>query len=283
MHSGRQIDPLTHREEDQANYYVQQVATAFANSVDVQFYFNFDEGPMTDRWAFGMVGRSQAYMKAIYFAAATMTRKTDYADTFRQEQLQHLGDVFLTTVIKDGAETLIIWKAAGAVDVEIETTARAFVASDVYGNAFALLPSRKGVVYLTLTQSPVYIDCKRMELKRIEIASFHLAAHHETVSAGQKTSSLRLVGTPPAGCVGALEVGFLSTKSTDGTLTTDMNVVVPAHGVMLGEVYEAVLWIMDSSRQGQARGRLASSVNVRIEANDVGRSSHLGSERFLLV
>merc|ERR1712232_22816 len=187
-------------------------------------------------------------------------------------------DVFLTTAIKDGAETLIIWKAAGAVDVEIETTARAFLAFDVYGNSFGVHPSRKGIVYLTLTQSPIYIDCKRMEVKRVEVARFHLAAHYENVSAGQKTTSLRLVGTPPAGCVGALEVGFLSAKSIDRTLTTDMNVVVPVHGVVLGEVYEAVLWIMDSYRRGQAIGRLSSSVNVRIESDDVRSSSRLGSE-----
>jgi len=230
---------------------------------------------MTDRWAFGMVGRSQAYMKAIYFAAATMTRKTDYADSFREEQLQHLGDVSLTSVIKGGTETLIIWKAAGGIDVEIETTARAFVVSDIYGNTFALRPSRKGVVYLTLTPSPIYIECRRMELKRIEIASFQLAAHSETVPAGEETSSLRLVGTPPAECVWSLQVGFLNANSTKGSLTMGMNVVVPAHEVVLGEVYEAVLWIRDSSIQGQATGRLASAVYVPIAPVD--------SERLLLV
>ena len=58
-------DSNTNTEEAQAIFYVQQMATAFANGVDAAFWFNMDEGPMTDRWAFGMIGRNQAYMKAI--------------------------------------------------------------------------------------------------------------------------------------------------------------------------------------------------------------------------
>ena len=40
---GGGTDSAVKTEELQAKYYVQQVATAFANGVDVQFYFNFDE------------------------------------------------------------------------------------------------------------------------------------------------------------------------------------------------------------------------------------------------
>ena len=266
-------DPRTHTEEAMASNYVQQAATAYSNGVAVQFYFLLDEGAMTDRWEFGMVGRSQAYAKAIYFAAATMIRKTDFAE-FRQEQL--LGDVWLTTSTRDGVETLLVWKAMGAVDVEIETSAQSLTVSDMFGNAFTLKP-RDRKVFLTLTQSPMYIDCKRADLTRVGVATFQLVAHDETVAVGQTTRSFQLQGTAPAGCVGSVQAGFLSANSTERLLTESLNVAVPAHGVVVGEVYESLLWISDPARPERAVGRLASSVNVTSRATSKTEDEELAA------
>ena len=40
------------------------------------------------------------------------------------------------------------------------------------------------------------------------------------------------------------------------------NVAVPALGAVLGETFEAVLWLVDAARPGWAAGRLASAIRV---------------------
>ena len=199
-----------------------------------------------------------------------MVRKVDRAESFVQEQLVDLGDAWLTTMTDDsGQNSLMMWKSAGAVDIEIETTLHELLIADLYGNAFRLFPDHKGMVYLTLTQSPFYINCTRAELKRVAVASFQLAAHNETVVAGQNTSGLRLGGALPDSCTGVVQVGFLTANSSTGTLATGMDVTVPANVIVLDEVYEAVLWLMNTPtaslmqpKEQHAAGRLASSIRV---------------------
>ena len=250
-------------EEQQAIFYVQQVLIMFANGVSTQQYYQLDEGMMTDRWAFGMAGRNQAYMKAAYFAAAQLVRKVDRAESFAQESLEGLDDAWLTTVYEGGAQSLVIWKAAGAVDLEIETPLASLVVADMFGNAFTLHPMH-GKAFLTLTEAPMYIGCKRADLSRVGTAGFQLAGHAETVAAGATTSSLSLRGVPPAGCAGVVQAGFLSANSSvpAGALGVGANVVVPASGAVLGETFEAVLWLVDAARPGAAVGRLASAIRV---------------------
>eukprot|EP01047_Picozoa_sp_COSAG01_P006446 COSAG01_NODE_233_length_20982_cov_14.774458_5_plen_1039_part_00 len=254
-------DPAQHTEEDMAIFYVQQAATAYSNGVAVQYYFLLDEGAMTDRWEFGMVGRSQAYAKAIYFAAAAMIRRIDYAENLAQEQLRQLGDdVWLTVVTKDGAESLILWKARQAIDIEIKTSTTLDV-SDIYGNTFSLHPGRDGRVYLTLTQSPLYIACSRIELGSVQLSSFQLISHRETVPVGQKTTSFGLTGTGWPSCSAVLQAGFLSTNTTSAKLAENMNILVPTDSVVVGEVYTSVLWLVN---EGKPIGRLSSSLNVTL-------------------
>lgn len=259
-------DARTHREEDAANYYVQQVATGFANNVTTQFYYALDEGPMTERWAFGMVGPNQAYPKAIYFAAATMARNTDFAETVRQEKL--LDNVFLTTTVRDGTETLLIWKACNttdykttvcAVDVQIEVKDGPILAEDLYGNPFSL-DTVDGKAFVTITQTPLYIMRQRADVT-ISKAAFQLVSHEETIAAGTNTTSLSLSGDVPAACTsGVLLAGFLGANSTAGSLTAahGMNVLVPAD-TLIDEVFDAVLWLKAGA---QVVGRLLSEVQV---------------------
>jgi len=249
---------MGHREEDQANNYVQQVAMAFANGVEATFYYQFDEGPMTDRWSYGMVGRSHAYMKAIYFAVATMARNTDFAETVRQEKL--LDDVFLTTVARGGTETLLIYKAAGAVDVQIEVENDGPIsAEDIFGNRFSLEPV-DGKAFFTITQSPLYIMRKRADVT-ISKAAFQLVSHAESISVGAKTASLRLSGDVTTACTsGVVQAGFLSENSTAGSPTgaQGMNVLVSADAVA-NEVYDAVLWLKVGTG---VVGRLMSAITI---------------------
>ena len=59
---------------------------------------------------------------------------------------------------------------------------------------------------------------------------------------------------PPAGCAGVVQAGFLSANTSvpAGALGVGANVVVPASGAVLGETFEAVLWLADAARPGWA-------------------------------
>lgn len=249
-----------HREEDQAIYYVQEVAMASANSVEATFYYQFDEGPMCDRWSYGMVDASQRHPKAFLFSVATMARNTDFSETIRQENLLDT-DVWLTTFSRAGTETLLIYKAAGAVDVQIAVKDNTpVVVEDVYGNRFSL-DLIDGKAFLTITQSPLYIMRQRTDVT-ISNATFHLVSHAETVTAGAVTTSLSLTGTVPSALTsGVLQAGFLSTNST-GTLGQGMNAVVQLDA-MVNEWYDAVLWLKAGT---QVVGRLLSVVYTPLVA-----------------
>lgn len=247
-----------HREEDQATSFVQEAAVACANGVEATFYYQFDEGPMCDRWSYGMIGANQAYPKALFFSVAAMTRNTDFSETVRQENLLDVDkDVWLTTFSRAGTETLLIYKSAGAIDIQITVKGISPVsAEDIYGNRFSLSPT-DGKVFVTVTQSPLYIMRQRDDVS-IDKATFRLASHAETVSVGAKTTSLSLSGPVPAALTaGLLQAGFLSANSSS-TLGQGMNVVVQPDTIAT-EYYDAVLWLKAGA---QVVGRLMSVVFV---------------------
>eukprot|EP00666_Eupelagonemidae_sp_cell4sb_P002373 gene2373-20603_t len=153
---------------------------------------------MLDRWSYGMMGANQAYPKALLFSVAAMTRNTDFSETVRQENLADVDkDVWLTVFSRAGIETLLIWKDAGAVDVQITVKGDGPVfAEDIYGNRFSL-DSVDGKVFATVTQSPLYIMRQSADVA-ISKAAFQLASHAETVAVGKQTKSLSFSGDVPA-------------------------------------------------------------------------------------
>jgi len=241
--------PEDYSEEDQGRFFVQQITTAFAHGVTKIFYFNLDEGSMTNRWAFGIVGRNSEYLKAAYFSAAALIRNTDFADSFSQEKC--LDDLYVTRVIRNEKEKLVVWKASGAVDIQIETR-HAIVFEDIYGNPFTLHPV-DGKVYLTVNETPLYVMCPRSEIT-ITKADFGLNSHSENAKLGISTLSMQIDGNVPDKLTGEIQSGMLQVNSSAG-----MD-VVPDEKTIVGETYETLLWLRDET--GLEVGRLISEITV---------------------
>ena len=147
-------------EEECARYYTQMVATSFAFGVEKMFYFIFQEGDIANRWFHGFVAPHGRYPKSVYMAAAAV-RHMDGADDFKQTVV--FDDLWLTRVITGDDETCLLWKGAGAVEVEIATDG-ALEFEDLYGNPFTLKP-KNGIVLLTIGEDAVYV--KRAAAKMV--------------------------------------------------------------------------------------------------------------------
>ncbi len=188
-------------EELCARWYTQLAVTAFAHGVENIMYFIFEEGHITDRWFHGFVGPDSRSLKSAYFSAAACVRNTDYSDVLGQERL--LDDLYLTSFLREGDETQVLWKGSGSVDLEISTSSP-LAGEDLYGNPFTLTP-RGGKVWLTVTGDAIYLKCPR---DAIEIAKAGFALSPQSVRVEPGRPALIGVSGVLPGSV-RLESGFL--------------------------------------------------------------------------
>jgi hypothetical protein len=244
-------------EEEAARYYVQQVATCRSYGVTKQFYFTFQEGSMAGRWMHGMIGPCEAFPEAHYFAAAAAVRHLDYAECLGQEKV--VADLWRTRFRKNGKEFFLLWKAKGAIDLEIVTD-EAIALEDLYGNPFTLTP-HGGKVWLTVTEDPVYVLCPAGRAK-IASADFIMPKKVRPAAPAPGQTAMLAVGqTPLSNLGGRVQAGFLESplKVDSEQNLKQLQLPVSADAV-IGEDYSVVLWLGDAESPS---GRLERQVTVK--------------------
>ncbi|NLR91860.1 GH39 family glycosyl hydrolase [Flammeovirga agarivorans] len=190
-------------EEEAARFYVQETATAFANGTEKAFYFIFQEGDIANRWFHGFVGVNGTRLKSIYFSGAAMVDNLDFTNCLGLEKIYE--DVSVSRFEKDGQFTTLLWKTDGGKDVEIKTS-KALELEDINGNAYTLSP-RNGVVYVTISEDPLYIK-DDITKDKISPAKFNLGEYVRRVNPSQE-AGLKVEGKFPTTLEASLQSGIL--------------------------------------------------------------------------